>query len=381
MFKPRLKIAAALAVALLALAGCASTSTGGGGSSKTVDPAYLSSVSAHVDKLKAPQTDLPPSDGPKAAPGKRIAIVTITLAEAAAKRLTKSLENAVADIGWTSTTYDGQGSPTIANDKLQQAVTTKPDAIVLVALDKTTIGAGLAAAKAAGIPVSCNFCWDLDSADTRGPYADVQPALSRLSDMGKASAEYAFVRTKGHPRFLVFTDPALSNLIARTKGFDQFIDECKKGGDCTVVAKKDFQVANATTTLAADGAALARANPSFNAIWVSFDFAGLQILNGLRQAGLVPTDGSSFMVSSNGDGENLKLIAEGGYQKATVAISFDWGSYGTIDNLNRIFHGQPIAAQNVPIRLFDKSNAGEVKDGAWIADVDFRKVYLDTWKG
>lgn len=382
MFKKTITGAATAVLVAVALAGCGGTSGSGASSSTTaVDPAYFSSVQTQVDELKAPQTTLPPADGPAAVPGKKIAIVTITLAEAAAKRITESLEQAVTDIGWTSTTYDGQGSATTANDKMQQAVTTNPDGIVLVALDRTTVGAGLEAAKAAGIPVSCNFCWDLDAEDTRGPFADVQPALARLSDMGKASAQYAFVATEGHPKFLTFNDPALSNLIARQDGFDEFLAECQSsGGDCSLVASKDFQVANATTTLAADAATLARANPDFNAIWASFDFAGLQVINGLRQAGIVPTD-TSFLVSANGDGENMKLIAEGGYQKATVAISFDWASYASIDNLNRVFAGGEPVDQNVPIRLFDESNAGEVDGGAWISDVDFRTAYTETWKG
>ncbi|MGH3640049.1 MAG: hypothetical protein ACRDUX_13585 [Mycobacterium sp.] len=92
------------------------------------------------------------------------------------------------------------------------------------------------------------------------------------------------------------------------------------------------------------------------------------------------TGGKTFLVSSGGDGANLKLIADGGYQKASAAISFDWSSYASIDNLNRIFAGQAPVDQNIPIRLFDQSDAGSVT-GAWVSDADFRAAYAKQWKG
>ncbi|MGH3640048.1 MAG: hypothetical protein ACRDUX_13580 [Mycobacterium sp.] len=274
--------AAVIVAMTLALTACANTSGSAGDLSQgKADPAYLATIQKQVDALKAPQTGLPLTGGPKAVPGKSISIITIAMAEDSAKRVTHALDQAAKDIGWTSTIYDGQGSATIANDKTQQAVTTHPDAIVLVALDKTTVGAGPAAAMGAHIPVSCSFCWDLDAKDTKGPYVDVQPALSRLADIGRASAQYAFVQPDGHPHYLRFNDPALSNLISRQRGLDGFIEDCQKfGGDCKLLASKDFQVANATTTLPADAASLARANPGFNAIRVGFDFAALQVVSG-----------------------------------------------------------------------------------------------------
>jgi len=145
------------------------------------------------------------------------------------------------------------------------------------------------------------------------------------------------------------------------------------------VANKDFQVANATTTLPADGASLLRANSSANAFWVSFDFAGLQVLNGLRQAGLAGPDAKSFMVASNGDGPNLEIIKADGYVKATVAVSFEQEAYALIDNLNRILAGQKPTEEVVPVRLFDKNNVSEAQNGAWSGDVDYRAAYLKAW--
>ncbi len=381
----RRRVSLALAgVALLAALTACSTpaaTTGGGNGGADVDPEYAAQVQASLDTATAPQPELQLAKNPAIA-DKNIAIVAVTLAETGALRTSKALTAAIEDIGWTSTTYDGQGSPTTANQKLEQAVTTNPDAIVLISLDPTDVGSGLQAAKAAGIPVSCAACWDLK--DPEGGnlgefYADVTPAISVFEDMGYYAAAYAYPQTDGHPHFLRMHDPALSNLSARDVGFERFLKECQDAkGDCSVVADKTFQVANATTTLPADGANLAQANPSFNAYWVSFDFAGLQVLNGLRQAGLA-SNPDQFMVSSNGDGPNLDIIKSDGYVKVTVAISFEQEAYALIDNLNRILQGQPTIEETVPIRVFDKSNADEAQDGNWSGDVDYRAAYREAW--
>ena len=382
MFIKRGRSLSAVLIALsssLVLGACGAAERPAAAGSGTVNAAFTTQVQKTVDTATAPQPALKLAQNP-AVDGKKVAIVSVTLAETGALRISKALTAAVEDIGWTSTTYDGQGSPTTANQKLEQAVTTNPDAIVLIALDPTDVGSGLLAAKAAGIPVSCAACWNLKAPDEKGDvYADVTPPLSTFQQLGYLTAAYSYLRAQGRPHFLRMNDPALSNLSARETGFTRFMDECTSaGGDCTVVAKKDFQVANATTTLPADGASLARANPDFNAFWVSYDFAGLQVLNGLRQAGLA-TSTTQFMVASNGDGANIDLVKSDGYIKATVAVSFEQLSYALVDNLNRIVAGQPTTDENVPVRLFDKDNADQAQNGAWGGDVDYRAAYRAAW--
>lgn len=381
MFQIRgIPIALALILSFV-VAGCTVTPTSSAYTG-TVEPGFDHSVRESIEAAKAPQGPLN-IVGPAAVPGKRIAVVAVTLAETGALRTARALHAAAKDAGWTSITYDGQGSPTVANQKLEQAVTTRPDAIVLISLDPTDVGSGLQSAKSAHIPVTCAACWDLKTRDTKGEYyADVQPPIAVFENLGYLTAQYAYLQTKGHAHFLTMNDPALSNLGARARGFQRFMGECADAdGDCRVLKHKDFQVANATTTLSSEGASLARANPDFNAFWVSFDFAGLQVLTGLRQANLTDGKNKAFMVASNGDGANLEVIKAGGYIKATIAISFEQEAYAAIDNLNRLFAGQSLVKHTVPIRLFDATNAEEAHNGNWSGDVDYRAAYLKAWHG
>lgn len=369
----------AVTLCLLATAACGAAERDAPAGSGRTNPQFVEKISNLIRIAAEPQQPLDLASNP-AAGHKHIAVISVTLAETGALRTARALAAAIRDMGWTSTTYDGQGSPTTANQKLEQAINTQPDAIVLISLDPTDVGSGLAAARAAGIPVSCAACWDLTSPDQRGRfYADVTPPLSVFENLGYLTAAYSFLQTGGHPRFLTMNDPALSNLSARTVGFRRFMRDCEAAqADCLVLANKDFQVANATTTLAADGAHLAQAHPTFNAFWVSFDFAALQVLTGLRQAGLT-THNDRFLVASNGDGPNLQIIGTVSTIRATVAISFEQEAYALVDNLNRIFKKEPTIPANVPIRLFTKDNADSADNGRWSGDVDYRAAYLTAW--
>src|SRR5207244_11777520 len=104
--------------------------------------------------------------------------------------------------------------------------------------------------------------------DELGPYASVQPAPATFAQMGYLDAAYIYEKTNGSPKVLEFNDPTLANLTARQQGFDKSIAECKAaGGNCRVVAKSDFRVANVTTTLAAQAASVGQAHPDFNVVW------------------------------------------------------------------------------------------------------------------
>lgn len=379
----KVKASSAIGAALLlcVLTACSSTSAGSSyadGAFPTSEQAkaFTSKVETDVAAMQGEQAEPPPSVGPKAVDGKRIAFVTITESDPSALQVLRGGQQAVEVIGWNQTTYNANGNQSDANRFMQQAVTTRPDAIVTIGLSKSQMGSGIAAAQSAGIPIGCLACFDESEPTGLGVYATIEPARSVFAKMGYAPAAFAYLQTKGNPKFLTFNDPTVTNLAVRQEGFDAFVSDCKAAGAaCDVKAAASFQVANVTTTLAGQAAAFAQANPSFNTVWASFDSAANYVMNGLRQAGKVT--GSSFMVSANGDPTNLDVIKQGGYQKMTIALGGYWAGWGMIDNFNRIFAGQPVVEQNVPLRLFDADNIATAAN--WEGDVDFRASYKKVW--
>ncbi|GAA0985811.1 hypothetical protein GCM10009555_061940 [Acrocarpospora macrocephala] len=372
----------AKALALVVSAAVLTVTAACGAAEKTSDAGseasaeFVKTIDDYVAKMKEGVVVPPPTEGPTAVPGKKIAIVTITQTDPGANSALQGLQEGAEAIGWKQTTYNANGNQADANRFMQQAITTKPDAIVVLGLNNTQTGSGLAAAKKANIPVACLACWDENDPDALGTYVTVDPGREAFAKLGYGDAAYAFQATDGNPRFLTFNDPSLSNLAARQEGFDRFLSECKEaGGSCEVVAEKKFQVAETTTALPGQAAALARANPDFNVVWASFDSAGIYVMNGLRQA--AASDDDAFMVAANGDPEALDILKQGSFLKMTMAFSSTWSGWSLIDNLNRHFSGEPVVEQVPPFRIFDDTNIDEA--ATWDGGADYRADFKKIW--
>lgn len=342
--------------------------------------AFEERVEAELADLTGPQTETPPTSGPPAQPGKRIAIVVITLEDAGAARVHDGVEEAADLLGWEHQTFDGQGDPAISAQNMQQAIALGPDAIVTIGLEAQFIQAGLEAARDADILLAGDVSWDFSSPDTdfRGIFDVVSPPLNAFGQVGRGMALAAYEQTGGEPRFIMLTEPSLGNLIVRVDETKRFVEECQAaGGACEILAEDPFVLAEMTTQLPSAAAAAARSNPEFNVLWVSFDFAASLAVSGLEQAGL-DREGT-FAVSGNADGNALESIATGGYLTASAGIGLEWGSFGLLDNLNRLFAGEEPVDQHVPVKLFTADNVPDER--VWEGDVDFRAAYRALWEG
>lgn len=370
-----------LMVVAIVITSCGGQTSGVGTNGQKASAAFDAKVHQDITHLQGSQSTAPPMTGPRAVPGKSLIVVAITLQDGGAKRVTQGFTDAAHLLGWHAQVFDARGDPTAANADLQRAATLKPDGIAVVGLEASFISTGLKAASDAHIPVVCGVCWDLsDTKNYTGQYLKFAgPPLTAFYNMGYADAEFSYVKTGGHPRFLVLNDPSLANLNWREKGLNAFIHDCTSaGGDCKIVGATQFQLAAMTTDLPGQAAALARAHPDFNALWVSFDSAALFAINGLQQAGLADTT-KSFAVSGNADPPNLKQVSTGSYLAATAGFGLEWNSYGLLDNLNRFFAGQPPVDQHVPVRLFVQNNVPS--SDIWTGDVDFVSTYRNIWQG
>ena len=131
----------------------------------------MSDAQAIVDKyaMKADKWD-GPTTGPKAQEGKSIVILAGDMKNGGILGSSKGAEEACAAIGWTVKTIDGAGSVDGRAAAFGQALALKPNGIIVSGFDTTEQAQGMAAAKAANIPV---VTWH--SSPTTGP----SPARSR----------------------------------------------------------------------------------------------------------------------------------------------------------------------------------------------------------
>jgi ribose transport system substrate-binding protein len=375
----------ALLVGALCMAGLAACGSGNddsktpasaaGSSDSPKLAAFNSQAKKVVAEKTAPQTNTPPTTGPKAVPGKHIFTITPAASAEGAIRFTTALDRAYKAIGWQNTTLDGQGDPTVMASAIRKAIAAKADGIVTISIDDNVVQGALREAKRAGIPVVTAA-----SQNKSGLYTSNLVDLDVADSLNYASAAYLYNKLGGKLHVIEMTDPEFVDDAARQKAFNRFITDCKAaGGDCKVLESQNFLIKDLATSLPSQAANLARKNPTHNAVWIAYDSALTAALPGLRSAGVAD---KSIAASQDGNSVNLDYVRKGEFQVADITFPATWCAYGMIDNLNRVFAGEkPLDGmeQGFDYKLLVKENL-DFK-GLWDGDRDVTKDYIKIWTG
>lgn len=263
------------------------------------------------------------------------------------------------------TNYPNQGQPTQWVSALNQAISAKPDMIILnTALDPRQVLAQIKAAKSAGIPVIATHFFDQDYSDSLGTSCG---ATQDLCDAGltatvnapfnlatRVEADWIIKDSDSKAHVMVIT----ANDAAPTAGMvdaakDEFAKQCP---DCQVdvqnVLISDWPSKIPTLV----STALTR-DPDLRYILPLFDFGAPYAATGIITAG---KSDSVKIVSYNGTQSVLQLLQNGGPVAVDVGEPLNWLAYAFMDQAFRVLAGvAPVANEHTPIRLFTAANVGE----------------------
>src|SRR5689334_10444889 len=197
----------AVLAAGLTLSACGgSTATGGGASSGGASPTVTNSVSEAMQPVKQFAA---PGDAVQAPAGKKIVAITCSSQGYGCVQGGIGVQEAAKALGWSVTVADGKGDPATWNSAIQQAVASKADGIVLLAVDPALVAGALAKAKAAGIPVISTFIPKLGSTAVDG-YASTDHAQG-----GKILADWIIKDSGGQAKVLMLREKAFPELVTR----------------------------------------------------------------------------------------------------------------------------------------------------------------------
>ncbi|MCW3014291.1 MAG: putative ABC-type sugar transport system periplasmic component [Solirubrobacterales bacterium] len=337
--------------------------------------AFQASAKKIVAEKTAPQTNKPPTTGPKAVAGKHIFTITPAASAEGAIRFVTALERAYKAIGWENTTLDGQGDPTVMASAIRKAIAAKADGIVTISIDDNIVQGALREAKRAGIPVVTAA-----SQNKSGLYTSTLVDLDVANELNYAAAAYLYDKLGGKLHVIEMTDPEFVDDASRQAAFNRFIKECAAaGGDCKMLESQNFLIKDLATSLPSQAANLARKNPGLNAVWIAYDSALAAALPGLRSAGVAD---KAIAASQDGNSVNLDYIRKGEFQVADITFPATWCAYGMVDNLNRVFAGEkPLDGmeQGFAYKLLVKENLQP--KGLWDGDADVSGDYVKIWTG
>ena len=289
--------------------------------------AKAKAATAHADKWDGP------TSGPKIAAAKKIVFVAGDLKNGGILGASEGVKEAAGAAGWTVTVIDGQGSVSGRTAAMNQALTLKPDGIVVGGFDtKEQQVAFDAAAKAGAVVVGWHSGTKPGPEPEAGIFANVTTSPQDVSD---TAAFQAIADSGGKAGVVIFTDTQYEIAVFKARAMEAAIKKC---GGCTVLEFVDSPIGESsqrmpqlTTTLLQKYGAKWTYSLAINDLY--FDFMGPS----LAAAGM-KGDGAPKAISA-GDGSEsaFQRIRAKQYQAGTVPEPLNQQGWQLVDELNRAF--------------------------------------------
>lgn len=317
-----------------------------------------------------------PTTGPKAQPGKKIVVVAADMKNGGILGVTTGIQEAAAAIGWTVTVLDSGGSIDGRTAAFGQAMTLKPDGIIINGFDAVEQKPAMEAAKKAKIPM---VSWHAASAV--GPVPEVGVFANVTTDameVSKAAADYAFVDAGGKPGVIIFTDSTYAIAIAKADKMKEEI--LKLGGTVleyvdTPIAETSQRMPQLTTTLLQKYGAKWTHSLAINDIY--FDFMGPS----LASAGIAGDGAPKSVAAGDGSEGAYQRIRAKQYQAVTVAEPLNLQGWQLVDELNRALAGEKWSGYVSPLHVVTSENVefdGGPKN-SFDPDNGYRQAYKTIW--
>lgn len=375
---PRRLLLAAATITALGLTGCTSGSSesNAAGTAPTGDSGCAEAVASAQKAVEAAsKSDAPwdgPTTGPKAAAGKTLVYVAQSMTNPGVAGVAKGLQEAAATIGWNVKIIDGLGTPAGIQSAFSQALTTKPDGIVIGGFDPKTTAAQVAEANTSKIPL---VAWQALS--TPGPSTD--PLLfsnitTKVEDVAKISADYVIAKSNGNAGVVIFTDSSIPFAEGKSQMIKKELETCP---GVKVLEYANVPLADVSARMPQEVSSLLSKHNEAWTYSVAINDVYYENAAAALRAGGVKAGGAPFNVGAgDGDSSALQRIKAGEYQMATVPSPLKSEGWQLVDELNRAFNNEPASGYVPQIHVSTKENTSNVQ--AW-DPVGYQDAYRRIW--
>ena len=323
--------------------------------------AVVAKATARADKWEGPTT------GPKAAGKKLVIYVAGDMRNGGILGVARGVKEATAAIGWDYREIDGQGTVSGQATALSQAVSLKPDAIIVGGSDAVEQKAGLEDAASHGIAI---VGWH--SGPKAGPL-DGAPVFANVTtdsmEVARVAAMKAIADSDGKAGVVIFADSTYAIAIAKGRAMEAQIKKCS---GCKVVAFEDTPLADVSTRIPQLTTTLLQQNGAKWGYSLAINDLYYDFMPPALEAAGIPGDGKPDNISA-GDGSEsaYQRIRAKDHQVATVPEPLNMQGWQLVDELNRDFAKQPwsgfvptvhlVTAENIafdggPKNIFDPDN-------------------------
>ena len=327
---------------------------------------------------------VPPASGPKAVTAKKVWVISCGQAAYSCSVPAGYAMQAVSAIGWTGHLCDGKLNPSVESTCVQQATAAGANAILLGGIDCSGLVSQLQAAKAAGVLIISPLGFDCNDPHVGGnpvfsgslTYIGGQDLQAYITNWGASRAAWIIGNSGGTAQVI---DVTLAGVLVPTyadQGFAQMMAKCT---GCKVVDTVQLTLADLGSGAAQQKVATAlQSHPDATYLDSPFDSAIPAFI-----AGAVKDSGRKNLKIMGDEcfSINLDYIRTGGPESACSAMVEDWGEWAAVDDLNRLFSGQPAAQlpdTGFGFQLADKTH-NLSPSGDYVPPVNFKSVYEKVW--
>jgi ribose transport system substrate-binding protein len=334
----------------------------------------VSDAKAFVEKVTKPNPPWDgPMSGPKAIKGKTIVYVSADQRNGGARGVGEGVKEAADKVGWTVRILDGQGTVSGRSSALNQAIASKPDAIVLGAIDGTEQASAAEEAAKQGIVV---LGWH--SYATPGPHSKLPIFTNITTDplqVAKAAASYAVADSDGKAGAVIFTDSVYEIAVAKSNAMADVIKACST---CKLLEVIDTPLSDVATRMPQLTTSLLQRHGKNMTYALSindltFDF----MAPSLASAGIAGNGYPRNISAGDGSEVAFQRIRQGEYQVGTVAEPLRLHGWQIIDEANRAFNKEKPSGYVAPAHLFLPSNIKS--DGGPKNTYDPENGYTDSY--
>lgn len=373
----------ALALALT-LSACSSSGSGDSKSSGSNGSASgssdISGLQALVDNAKkVPSFVAPgPAFDTSKLKGKKIFVFPTASQLPVCNQIANDVVALAGKFGMTGLNFQNSGGPSAWIPGMQQAISQKYDAIVLVCgIDPNLIKPQVQAATKAGIAVIDSGLGDIQDGGKSDPLVTAQTNIPNIESIQR-TIDVAILDHKGQPfnSFMITTNEVPSGVVMAKAIKDEFAKYCPK---CQVKSANVAVPEWATKVQSTVSSALV-ADPSIKAVIPIFDGEDPPA------AAAVKASGKSDVKLYGNYGGTPEYIAQMGRGQMPLATitgpSHLWRAYAVMDQTLRVLSGAgKVSAEKAsdPSRLWTPENASEnagVNDGFGTAFIDgYNKIW------
>lgn len=371
-------------VVALAAAGCgsddssgtASTAAAGSGTSGSNSGGdAVSKARAVVDAARKPITAF---DGPSQSPGKppsgKSLSVIYPVAAPLPQRASASVKNAAAAVGWTTRLVNAQGTPKGYVDAVEQAISSKVDGIVLVAMPVPLLQDQIKAASRAHIPVVAILPALPEPKPAPEKYGLFDYVTAAHNDEGVALGDWIIQDSPDGADVIRLTSPEFPDLTRESDALAKTLQDA--GGKWKVVEKVQSPV---TDILGGPQGvqrlqSAMRKQPNAKYMFVLSESWSQIFLQARKLLG------RSDVAALGSDGDfSVPLVKKG---EKIVMAGPDTMQYGwyAVDALIRAFNDKPAIGGYFPrFQIVDTTNAKDVNGPGITAEFDYQSAWKKLW--